>query len=316
MTNLSRAASLGVGGLEHLGPRVRDVLARYIDGSLSAEMALMYWLQITPQLKEIQTALIAALQASRSHGAPSHQVDELTRLSALAAANEGSCERIAVMLRSGVDTDEPAATIAEGIAFAKRLFDWSVEQCPEASVALYSLGNPAILDAATAEIVALMRRWGLLGVARDALEIGCGIGRFATDLSVEVNTYTGIDVSPRMIEAARLRCAGLANVDLRECTGRDLAMFEPASFDLVYSVDCFPYLFQAGWPLVEKHFSEAARVLRPGGDFLMLELSYHRSLDEDRRDVTALAGTTLDVLINGARPLKLWDGAAFHLRRR
>ena len=73
------------------------------------------------------------------------------------------------MLSSGVDNSRRAANVEEGIAFCQRLFDWSVQECAEASVALYSLGNPAILEAATAEIVQLMTRWNLLDPAREVL---------------------------------------------------------------------------------------------------------------------------------------------------
>ena len=293
----------------------RDIVARYLDGNLSAEMALMYWLLTTRSIDAIQAALGVAIGASMAAGSAQHTA-ALTTLCALAAANHNGCERIAGMLRSGVDTDEPAPSVEEGIAFCKRLFDWSVGQCAEASVALYSLGNPAILDAATGEIVVLMREWQLLGRARRLLEIGCGIGRFQKALAAHVLAVDGIDVSANMIRAARSRCAGCTNVTLQECSGRDLALFAPASFDFVYAVDSFPYLYQSGMTLVEKHFREVRRVLKPGGDFLILEFSYRSDIDSDRRDVKRLASTGFDVLVDGTRPFSLWDGAVFHLRAR
>ena len=293
----------------------RDLVARYLDGNLSAEMALMYWLLTTRSIDAIQSALGVAIGASVAAGSAQDTVS-LTTLCALATANHNGCERIAGMLRSGVDTDEPAPSVEEGIAFCKRLFDWSVGQCAEASVALYSLGNPAILDAATGEIVALMREWQLLGRARRLLEIGCGIGRFQKALAAHVLAVDGIDVSANMIRAARSRCAGCTNVTLQECSGRDLALFAPASFDFVYAVDSFPYLYQSGMTLVEKHFREVWRVLKPGGDFLILEFSYRSDIDSDRRDVKRLASTGFDVLVDGTRPFSLWDGAVFHLRAR
>lgn len=291
----------------------RDILARYLHGELSAAMTLMYWLQATLGRHEIQTVLQSAIVASEAAGMP-RELALLETLADLAAVNQSGCDRIAGMLRSGVDSSRPAASVEEGIAFCQRLFDWSVQECAEASVALYSLGNPAILEAATAEIVQLMTQWNLLNPAREALEIGCGIGRFQKALAPRVRATTGIDVSASMIRAARERCGDCANVVLQHCTGRDLANFDAARFDFVFAVDCFPYLVQSGMPLVEKHFSEVRRVLKPGGDFLILELSYHRDLATDQQDIVRLARGAFDILVNGTRPFELWDGAAFHLR--
>ncbi len=294
-------------------PRQRAIVRRYLAGEVSAEMALMYWLQAARSVDEIQASLASALAASAAADSPRHAA-ALERLSALVAANRDGCDRIAGMLASGVDTDERAASVDEGIAFCKRLFDWSVAQCAEASVALYSLGSPAILDAATREIVDVMQQWQLLGPSRRLLEIGCGIGRFQKALAETALEVTGIDVSANMIENARARCVRHANVSLMECSGRDLAMFSADSFDLVFAVDSFPYLYQSGMALVETHFSEVRRVLRPGGDFLILEFSYRGDTEADRRDVGHLASGAFEVLVNGARPFRLWDGAAFHLR--
>lgn len=293
----------------------RDILASYLRGGLSAEMALMYWLLITRDRATIERELAAAIAASAAAASSSDRAS-LDTLSALAAANSSGCDRIAGMLRSNIDSDEPAASVDHGIAFCRRLFDWSVGQCAEASVALYSLGNPAILKAATTEIVDMMRAWQLLGCHRRILEIGCGIGRFQEALAADALTVTGIDVSANMIEAARIRCSACSNVFLQHCTGRDLAMFESESFDLVFAVDSLPYLYQSGMPLVATHFSEVRRVLKPGGDFLILEFSYRSDLEADRTDVARLATEDFEVIVNGVRPFRIWDGAAFHLRSR
>jgi hypothetical protein len=60
---------------------------------------------------------------------------------------------------------------------------------------------------------------------------------------------------------------------------------------------------------------EAARVLRPGGDLLIFNLSYRGDLDCDRADLAALAGDRFAVVRDGTRDLRLWDAPAFHLRR-
>jgi len=290
----------------------REAVQRYAEGTLSGEMAVMYCLEAVPDVDALRAALDAA-SAECGASAPA-LAGSLDALSDLVERNRAGCERIARMIASGVDSDRPAESVEQGVAFCRNLFDWSVAQSSESSVALYSLGNPAILDAATQEVVELLvaRHW--VTAARDVLEIGCGIGRFERALAPKVRTITGIDVSPRMIEQARARCAGLDNVSLLACTGYDLAPFADASFDLVMAVDSFPYLVQSGMALVERHFEEARRVLRPGGDLVIFEFSYRSEAQRDRDDVSRLAVTAgFTVRDNGSRVLSLWDGALYHL---
>src|SRR6185437_7638601 len=118
-----------------------------------------------------------------------------------------------------------------------------------------------------------------------------------------------------MLEEARRRCAGIANLSFVLGSGADLEPLADRSIDLVLAVDSFPYIAQCGMPLVERHLAEAARVLAPGGEQVILNFSY-RSLAEDRRDIAELAPRHgFAVELNGARPFTLWDGAAFRLRR-
>jgi SAM-dependent methyltransferase len=119
-----------------------------------------------------------------------------------------------------------------------------------------------------------------------------------------------------MLRAARARCAGRANVSFLQTSGLDLAPFRDRSFDIVLAVDSFPYLFEAGSGLVARHVAEAARVLRPGGDLVILNLSYRDDLGADRRDLAALATGAFDIRRDGTREFRHWDGAAFHLVRR
>src|ERR1700735_3068393 len=91
---------------------------------------------------------------------------------AMHAANAAGCARVATMLKSPMDRPPKDASIEEGIAFCKRLFDWSVRQSEEASGALYPLGSAEVLRAATREIVDLFESWGSLGPETRALDIG------------------------------------------------------------------------------------------------------------------------------------------------
>src|SRR5690606_8533926 len=186
----------------------------------------------------------------------------------------------------------------------------------EASVALYSFGDPELLDAATREVVALLDRLGVLGPGREVLDIGCGIGRFAEALASKVAAYTGIDIASGMIEVARRRCACPPGVTAVPSSGRDLAPFPPGPFGLVLPIDAMPYVHRAGADFTANHFAEAARVLRPGGDFVILNLTYRGDLARDRHELEELAAASgLSVRRNGTRDLRLWDGTTFHLRK-
>ena len=149
------------------------------------------------------------------------------------------------------------ATNPSAIATA---FDKAAELSPAASVALYSLGDPALLQSATHELVALLRDRELISRRTRVLEIGCGIGRFAQALASEVTSFIGIDVSCNMIRLAEERCVGLPNVTLSVTSGNDLRDYLGASFDLVLAVDSFPYINAASSGLADIHINE----FRPG----------------------------------------------------
>ena len=240
----------------------------------------------------------------------------LKEMASLLQDHREGCERVADMLREHPDPMRMSGPPEEVLATFRRFFDRSVTRNEEASVAAYSLGDSRILGRVTEEVVGQLDEWGLLGPERTTLEIGCGIGRMQAALSSHVAEAHGIDISPKMIAAARRRCDGLANVFLTVTTGHDLADFPAERFDLVYAVDSFPYVHQAGPAIVETHFHEAARVLRPGGEFVILHFSYRDSTHADRAEVRKLcraAGFT--VVMNGAQPFKLWDGVAFRMRK-
>ncbi len=304
----------GIGDDDH-----RQTLKRCLSGTMSPAVALMQLLISTEDASHVRAMVDevterAALLSRATDSLLRDRVDELTQL---VVENEPGCEKIAEMLRSNVDSPEPARSVEEGIQFCERLFDWSVQQSEEASVALYSLGNAQILERATREVIAQLELWNIISQKRVVLDIGCGIGRIASELAPRVQEIHGIDVSSRMIEAALRRCAPLDNVRLMKGSGRDLHEFGDASFDAALAVDTFPYLHQSGAGLVARHFAEARRVLRPGGDFVILNYSYRGDDDADIAEVRSLAAEHgFDVLVCGERPFGVWDGLAFHLRAR
>jgi SAM-dependent methyltransferase len=289
--------------LDRLPEPSRDVLRRLLAGEVSPPVALAGLLFHLGSAAEAEE-LLAPLAAVHPR---------LADLYALLRRNPAVLAEIAPLLRDHPEEEDGGEA---AIAACRRFFDRIVATSEEASVALYSLGDPELLAEATGEVVDLFARWGLLGAERRTLEIGCGIGRFQVALAGRVREAVGVDVSEGMIAAARRRAQGLGNVRFAVGSGRDLAPFPDRGFDLVFAVDSFPYLQQAGPELVAAHFSEAARVLVPGGDFAILNLSYGGDLAADRASFVDLCrsfGFVAEVI--GAQPFTLWDGTAFLARR-
>lgn len=197
-----------------------------------------------------------------------------------------------------------------------RTFDALVAASPEASVALYSLGSPELLDAAAAEVVARLGDWHMLAPTCDVLDLGCGIGRLIGPLAPLVRSVVGLDLSAGMIAEARRRHGWRPNVRLVHASGSDLADLADGSLDLVLATDVFPYLVLGGDALVRRHMHAFARLLRPGGHVAIFNYSYRGSLDGDRRDVAGEAmAVGLGVERNGTADLATWDGRTFLLSK-
>jgi len=295
---------------------VRRVLVRCLDGALSPQVALLQLLVASANLTEVRFVVDEITQRADADSRAGDslvrdRVDELTRLF---VENEAGCARVAVMLQHEMRATAPAATVDEGLAFVERLFDWRVGQSEEASVALYSLGSPEILERATAEVVALLDAWGVLGPTRRVLQIGCGIGRFERALAGRVAEAHGVDLSGEMVKVARRRAAGPPTVRITRTDGRDLALYGDAEFDLVYAVDTWPYLVQCGEALVEAHMREARRVLRPGGTLAIFNYSDRGEPAHDEAELRRHAARYgFEVEVAGERPFVLWDGAVYRL---
>ena len=292
--------------------RFRRPLELAARGGLPPNVALMHVLMEAEDEAQARTVLREAAQAAGEGDA----ADAVRAVLDLSDAHPQAFRTVKAVLARVVHDAAPQGADGAVRALAGA-FDAAARAAPEASVALYTLGSPGLMRAATQEIVAALRRWGVVGPGRAMLEIGCGIGRFEEALAPALALAVGIDVSWSMLQAARERCAALADAAFVQTSGLDLAPFRDRSFDLVLAVDSFPYLVQAGPGLLARHVAEAARVLRAGGDLVILNLSYRGDLDRDRRDLAALAAGAFEVRRNGVQgEFRLWDGAAFHLVRR
>lgn len=284
--------------------RLLAVLDRHIAGNLPANVALMQLLVEATSAEEAERAL-----EDRIERADEAARERLATLLALLRAHPDAWATIRGVMAEA-EHDAPAGP--DGPGHWAAVFDRLARNKPEASVALYALGSPDLLQAATAEVVERLRAWGLLGPERRLLEIGCGIGRFTLALAPEMAEVVGLDVSGEMIAEARRRAAGFPNARFARTEGRDLADIPSAHVDLVLAADVFPYLVASGGGLAERHIEEAARVLRPGRALLILNYSYRGDDALDRADVAAaFARSGLALERDGTRDLTLWDAAAY-----
>lgn len=292
--------------MDKLVTDIQRIVDRYLHFEASASIVVMELVQLT----EDPTLLARTLPTL--HGDRS-RLDELAQH---LASNKAGCCAIVRMIRQRLDSPELAEDAESGIERCRKLFDASVAESEESSVALYSLGSAELLAAATDEVIAVLDGWGVLGSTRDALEIGCGIGRLMVPISARVRSVAGTDVSAGMVAAALRRLEGFANARVQLTAGQDLAEFGSESMDLVYSVDAFPYLVLSGHGLVKRHFEDICRVLRPAGDFVLFNYSYGQSREDANREVLAFAHDAgLQVVRADELPFQIWNGIGWLMRK-
>lgn len=109
---------------------------------------------------------------------------------------------------------------------------------------------------------------------RNALDVGCGEGRFCRMLRREGLETTGVEPAKALRAAAQARDPGGRYLDAR---AEDLP-FADESFDLVVS-----YLTLIDIDGIEDAINEMARVLRPGGSLLIANLNSFNTAGRWRR---------------------------------
>ena len=97
---------------------------------------------------------------------------------------------------------------------------------------------------------------------RDVLDAGCGAGYGSFHLSLVARSVVGGDVSGDAIEYARLHY-GAPNLEFRVFDATSLP-FDDAAFDVVCSFETIEHVDD-----VDALLRESARVLRPGGTFVV-----------------------------------------------
>ena len=95
-----------------------------------------------------------------------------------------------------------------------------------------------------------------------ALDLGCGIGRVARYLAPRCATLWAVDASPRMLELARVRLAGLPTVRYARCVDTAIPDVPTATVDLAYALLVLQHLEREDAFLL---LEELRRVIRPEG---------------------------------------------------
>jgi ubiquinone/menaquinone biosynthesis C-methylase UbiE len=139
--------------------------------------------------------------------------------------------------------------------------------------------------------------------ATNALDVGCGEGRFCRIMKVLGLKATGLDPTRGLLEAARARDPGGAYV---EGVGEALP-FPDVSFDLVVS-----YLSLIDMPDIRAAIPEMARVLKPGGTLLVANLTnFNTAGDETRWHKNILGQIThfgMDRYLEERETWEAWKG--------
>lgn len=122
--------------------------------------------------------------------------------------------------------------------------------------------------------------WALLGLIDPTLvvgDLGCGTGRLSEIIAPFVRQVIAVDMSMDMLDAARQRVAGTSNVEVRQ---GDLEALPIASGEL--SVALLSLVLHYS-PDPARALAEVARVLKPGGRLLLVDMLPHDREDYQRQ---------------------------------
>ncbi len=294
--------------------RLRVPLARCIRGEIPPNVCAMGLLTGEPDPRTIEGALERTMELLDREG-DDIGVERLRNVAKLIERHP-EAHRLVREILAVVPHDDAHMREPDAVAFWSAAFDRAFAINPEASVALYSLGDRELLDVATAEIVRLLRETELLGAEKHVLDLGCGFGRLSEALAGEAGHIVGVDISERMVVAARARCADLANVHVILGSGRDLQPLPDESIDTAVAVDAFPYIVAGGPPLVKRMMAELGRVLKRSGSLAIFNWSYEGDAAAREAGIRAAAdgaGLVLRAPVH-ARFLS-WDAELFLLGR-
>lgn len=119
----------------------------------------------------------------------------------------------------------------------------------------------------------LWRRTAIKGIdiphGSRILDLACGTGDFTLELTKRWPDarITGIDLTPEMIDIARIKLSGYRNLTLHAGDAQNLSMLEPQAYSLIVCAFGF-----RNFPNKAKALSECRRLLADGGRLIVLEL--------------------------------------------
>ena len=122
---------------------------------------------------------------------------------------------------------------------------------------------------------------GLLPSAWTVADLGCGTGELAAKLADEVAHVIGVDQSAEMLEGARATARGRDNIQLVQGDLDQLPLGD-ACCDAALMLLVLSYL-----PQPQRALAEMARILRPGGKAVVVDLMRH-DRDDFRRQMGQL----------------------------
>ena len=105
------------------------------------------------------------------------------------------------------------------------------------------------------------------------LDIGCGTGTLTRDIAAalskkETSCCTGLDAAEKMIDVARRKAAGIPNIHFNAAIAERLP-YPDGHFDAAVSTFFFHHIH---FELKKKVLAETARVLKPGGTFIIVDV--------------------------------------------
>lgn len=132
-------------------------------------------------------------------------------------------------------------------------------------------------------------------------DLGCGTGPLMADLAPHVARIIGVDSSADMLKAARKRLGDLPNVELRK--GDLLALpVDAGCCDAALLVLALTYVADPAAAI-----AEAARVLKPGGRLVVVDLLPHDRDDFRRQTGQVALGLAPEFVAGAMREAKLKD---------
>jgi ubiquinone/menaquinone biosynthesis C-methylase UbiE len=136
--------------------------------------------------------------------------------------------------------------------------------------------------------------------ANNVLELASGKGLNSLYLAKQNPnvTFVGIDLTPEHVKFSQERAKALFNLTFQQGNFQDL-QFQAASFDIVFEVESICHSTD-----MEKAISEVARVLKPGGYFVVIE-AFRNPRFETFSDDLKTAAKLSDVAMGIGNPWKI-----------